>query len=211
VAHEVGRQPVFVWTRSRRGFVREQFNRNVCDVLVGIPEGMKGIATTVPYYRSTYVFVTRKRDRLQIASFGDSHLDGRRIGLQELEEDLSPPSVPLIRMGHAAQLVGFDSFGARAGDVVRAVADNRVGVAVVWGPIAGYFVSADRLPLTLNPVSPAVDASGIPFTYAIAMGVHKQDTALRGALSRAIVRLEPRIERVLAQSHVPTLPLQGGA
>ncbi len=211
VAHDLGRQPVFVWARSRRGFLREQFNKNVCDVLVGVPKGIKGVATTAPYYRSTYVFVTRRRDHLQIASFGDSHLDGRRIGLQVLEEDLSPPSVPLIRTGHAAQLVGFDSFGTRAGYVVRAVADNRVGVAVVWGPIAGYFVGADRLPLTLSPVSPAVDASGIPFTYEIAMGVHKQDTALRDALSSAIRRLEPQIEQVLARSHVPMLPLQGGA
>jgi mxaJ protein len=211
VARDLRRQPVFVWVRSRRGFLREQFNKDACDVLVGVPQGMKAVTTTVPYYRSGYVFVTRRRDHLQIASFSDSHLDGRRIGLQVLEEDLSPPSVPLIRTGHAAQLVGFDSFGTRAGDVVRAVADNRVGLAVVWGPIAGYFVGADRLPLTLSSVSPAVDASGIPFTYAIAMGVHKRDTALRDALSGAIGRLRPQIERVLAQSHVPMLPLQGGA
>ncbi len=211
VAHSLGRQPVFVWARSRRGFLREQFNKNVCDVLVGVPQGMKAVATTAPYYRSSYVFVTKRREHLRIASFSDPNLDGHRIGLQVLEEDLSPPSVPLIRTGHAAQLIGFNSFGAGAGDVVRAVADNRVGVSVVWGPIAGYFISKDRLPLTLEPVSPAVDASGIPFTYAIAMGVHKQDIALRNALSTAIVQLRPQIDGVLARSHVPMLPLEGGA
>ena len=211
VAHSLGRQPVFVWARSRRGFLREQFNKDVCDVLVGVPHGMKAVATTAPYYRSSYVFVTKRREHLRISSFNDPQVNGRRIGLQVLEEDLSPPSVPLIRAGHAAQLVGFNSFGAGAGDVVRAVADNRVGVSVVWGPIAGYFISKDRLPLTLEPVSPAVDASGIPFTYAIAMGVHKQDIALRDALSTAIARLRPQIGGVLARSHVPMLPLEGGA
>jgi mxaJ protein len=210
VAHDLGRQPVFVWARSRRGFLREQFNRNACDVLMGVPEGMKALSTTVPYYRSSYVFITRQHDHLQIASFTDPHLANRRIGLQILEEDLSPPSIPLIRTGHAGQLVGFESFGAGAGDVVRAVADHRVGVAVVWGPIAGYFVAADHLPLTLTPVSPAVDSSGIPFTYSIGMGVHKNDLAMRDQLSRSIVRLQPAIARLLAQRHVPALPPPGG-
>jgi mxaJ protein len=210
VAHDLQREPVFIWARSRRGFLREQFNKNACDVLMDIPQGMKALATTVPYYRSSYVFVARRRDHLQIASFSDATLAGRRIGLQILEEDFSPPSIPLIRSGHAAQLVGFESFGAGAGDVVRAVADNRVGVAVVWGPIAGYFVAADHLPLTLTPVSPTVDSSGVPFTYAICMGVHKQDLALRDRLNHSIVHLQPAITRILAQAHVPVLPASKG-
>lgn len=210
VARELGREPVFVWARSRRGFLREQFNKNACDVLMGVPQGMKAVANTAPYYRSTYVFVTRRRDGLQIASFADPVLNGRRIGLQILEEDLSPPSIPLIRTGHAGQLVGFDSFGARAGDVVRAVADTRVAVAVVWGPIAGYF-AARSAGLTMTPVSPVTDISGVPFTFAITMGVHKKDLELRGELNEAIAHLQPQIARVLAQFHVPTLPLPGGA
>ena len=59
VARDGGREPVFVWARSRRGFLREQFNKGACDVLMGVPEGMKRVLTTRPYYRSSYVFVTR--------------------------------------------------------------------------------------------------------------------------------------------------------
>jgi mxaJ protein len=209
VAHDLGRKPVFVWARSRRGFVREQFNRGRCDVLMGVPQGMKGVATTEPYYRSSYVFVTRRREHLEITSFADPSLDGRRIGLQILEENLSPPSIPLIRAGHASQLVGFESFGAEADSVVRAVANGRVGVAVVWGPTAGYFAAMERLPVELRPVAPAVDRSGIPFQYSIAMGVHKNDAALRDALNRSINKLQPQIARVLRQAHVPTLPMPG--
>ena len=211
IAHELGREPVFIWARSRRGFLREQFNKNACDVLMGVPQGMKAVATTMPYYRSTYVFVTQRREHLQIASFGDPHLDdGRRIGLQILEEDLAPPSIPLIRAGHAGQLVGFESFGAQAGNVVRAVSDHRIGVAVVWGPIAGYFVSVNHLPLALTPVKPAVDPTGIPFAFSMTMAVHKNDPALRNALNKSITHLQPQIDRVISQSHVPTIPLPGG-
>ncbi len=94
----------------------------------------------------------------------------KRIGLQILEEDLSPPSLPLIRSGHAAQIVGFESFGKREGDVVKAVADGRVGVAVVWGPVAGYFAQRSPVPLAVTPVSRAYSFSGIPFTYSIGFG-----------------------------------------
>ncbi len=61
VAHDIHREPVFVWARSRRGFLREQFNKNACDVLLGVPTGVRGIAVTDPYYTSSYAFVTPAR------------------------------------------------------------------------------------------------------------------------------------------------------
>ncbi|HKO12029.1 MAG TPA: quinoprotein dehydrogenase-associated putative ABC transporter substrate-binding protein, partial [Acidobacteriaceae bacterium] len=210
-AREIGRRPEFVWVRSRRGFLREQFNRNACDLLTGVPQGMRGVATTRPYYRSAYVFVTRAREHVRIASFDDPRLNGRRIGLQILEEDLSPPSLPLIRSGHATQLVGFPSFGKQAGAILRAVADGQVGVAVVWGPVAGYYAKTQPVPLAITPVSPAVDSSGVPFVYSISMAVHTGDSALRDALNRALLRLQPEIQRILTNYHVPLLGGTAGA
>lgn len=209
IAQQLGRKPVFVWARERRGFIREQFNKNACDVLMGVPIGMRSVMTTAPYYRSTYVFVTRKQDRLQLASFSDPNLDHRRIGLQIMEEDLSPPSLPLIRSGHAAQLVGFDSFGSHAADIIRAVANRKVDVAVVWGPLAGYY--AARLGgMNLKPVAPKVDA-GIPFTFALAAGVHKGDSELHEQIDDAIHAKQKAILAILTSYHIPLLPLdQGG-
>jgi len=208
LARQMGREAVFVWTRERRGFMREQFNKNACDVLPGVPVGMRTVLATTPYYRSTYVFVTRARENLRPVSFSDPRLDHRRIGLQIMEEDLSPPSLPLIRSGHAAELVGFDSFGSRASDIVRAVSDRRIDVAVVWGPLAGYYAARER-GLELAPVAPQVDA-GIPFTFALAMGVHKKDTALRDELDAAIHAKQKEIDGILATAHVPMLPLGEG-
>lgn len=205
LAQALHREPIFVWSRSRRGFLREQFNKNACDMLMGVPEGMRGVATTHSYYRSSYVFVTRQRDRLQIATFDDPQLNGRRIGLQALEEDLSPPSLPLIRNGHAAQIVAFESFGALAPDIVRAVADGRVGVAVVWGPLAGYFAARQPIPLSLLPVAKPVDSSGIPMAFSLAIAVHRQDTALLDALNIALSKIQPQIDRILRQFNIPVL------
>ena len=207
IAHDLHRQPVFIWARSRRGFIREQFNKGTCDVLLGVPAGMKGLANTQPYYRSSYVFVTPAREHRQITSFTDPHLNSGRIGLQVLEEDYSPPSLPLIRNGHAGQLVGFESFGSDTPEIVRAVANGRVGTAVVWGPIAGYYTARQHLPLTLAPVAPEADpVTHIPFAFDITAAVHQRDTELLTALNSSLARLQPQINRILAAYHVPLSP-----
>jgi quinoprotein dehydrogenase-associated probable ABC transporter substrate-binding protein len=203
IAQDLHREPIFIWSRPRRGFLREQFNRNACDVLLGVPVGMRGVAVTRPYYTSSYAFVTPARKHLRIASFTDPYLNGQRIGLQILEEDLSPPSLPLIHSGHAAQLVGFAAFGEREGDVVKAVADGRVGVAVVWGPVAGYFARRSAVPLSVASVATSYSFAGVPFTYSIGLGVHKQDQVLLEQLNDSICRLQPRINRVLTAFAVP--------
>ena len=205
VAHDIHREPVFVWARSRRGFLREQFNRNACDVLLGVPTGVRGVAVTDPYYTSSYAFVTPAWQDLQIASFTDDRLKDKRIGLQILEEDLSPPSLPLIRSGHAAQIVGFESFGKREGDVVRAVADGRVGVAIVWGPVAGYFARRSPVRLAVTPVSRAYSFSGVPFTYSLGFGLHKQARVLLQQMNDSIRRLQPKINQILAAFAIPTV------
>ncbi len=209
LAHDMGRRPVFVWARARRGFLREEFDKGVCDVLLGVPAGMKGVLTTAPYYRSTYVFVTRRRDHLEIASWADPQLNNKRIGLQIMEEDLSPPSLPLVRYGHATQLVGYESFGNSAGDIMRATADHRIGLAVVWGPLAGFYARNAYAGLQLTPVHPAMDA-GVPFVFSMTCAVHKRDAALRDQLNAAIARETATTQRLLRSYGVPLVPLQEG-
>lgn len=210
LGHDLKRPVVFVWARARRGFLRERFNQGACDMLMGVPEGMKHVRTTIPYYRSSYVFVTRQRDHLQLTHFDDPAIGHQRIGLQILEEDFSPPSLPLIRSGHAAQFVGFDSFGSDGENIVRAVAEKRVGFSVVWGPLAGYYAARQRVPLTISAVEPAVDSSGIPFSFAITAAVHSNDTALAEEVNQAIRRNQGKIHTILEAYHVPAVAKNGG-
>ena len=203
VAKDMQRHVVFVWSRARRGFLREQFNKGACDTLMGVPQAMKHVLTTEPYYRSSYVFVTRRDDDLKLSRFDDPAIGHRRIGLQILEEDYSPPSLPLIRSGHAAQFVGFNSFGADGSEIVRAVAEKRVGLSVVWGPIAGYYAAQQKVPLVISAVRPAVDPSGIPFSYAISIAVHQNDSSLANQLNAAIERNRAAIRKILSAYHVP--------
>lgn len=211
LGREIHRPVVFVWARARRGFLREQFNKGACDMLMGVPQGMKHVRTTIPYYRSSYVFVARRSSNLHLTRFDDPAIGKQRIGLQILEEDFSPPSLPLIRSGHAAQFLGFDSFGKGGEDIVRAVADRRVGFSVVWGPLAGYYAAKQTVPLTLSEVQPSVDSSGIPFSFAITIAVHSNDAMLANALNAAIRNDLPQINAILHRYHVPMDAISGGS
>src|SRR6185437_4967426 len=71
LGRDLHRPVTFVWARARRGFLRERFDKGDCDMLMGVPEGMKRVQTTIPYYRSSYVFVTRQSDRLHLARLDD--------------------------------------------------------------------------------------------------------------------------------------------
>jgi mxaJ protein len=206
----LNRPVVFVWARARRGFLRERFNKGACDLLMDVPQGLKHVKSTVPYYTSSYVFVTRRRDHLQLSHFDDPAIGQQRIGLQILEEDFSPPSLPLIRSGHAAQFVGFDSFGRGGEDIVRAVAEGRVGFSVVWGPLAGYYAAKQRVPLALSVVQPSVDASGIPFSFAMTIAVHSNDVALARELNTEIRLNRSKIRSILEVYHVPLISENGG-
>src|SRR5687768_7919613 len=80
VASELGLPLEYTWWAQRRGFIRSTLNANLCDVIMGLPTSVEMALTTRPYYRSTYVFVTRRDRHLQLQSFDDAALRHLRIG-----------------------------------------------------------------------------------------------------------------------------------
>jgi ABC-type amino acid transport substrate-binding protein len=154
------------------------------------------------------VFVSRRAQTLELArGFDSSDLRRLKIGVQVLEEEYAPPGEALARRGLQAAIVGFDTTGDGAESIVRAVARREVDIAVVWGPLAGYF--ARRFPgnLTLTRVEPEVDPPGLPFTFAISMGVRKGNLALRDELERILTKRQPEIRNILNEYKVPQIPL----
>src|SRR5438045_3711662 len=178
IARDLHAHLSYVWQRMGRGFVREYLNKSVCDLLIGIPTNYRPVLTTTPYYRSSYVFVTRRDGRMKPASLNDPSLRQMKIGVQVLEEEYTPPGTALARRGLQNEIVGFDTTGDDPDSIIRAVADRKVDTAIVWGPLAGYFASKIG-GLQLTPVVPEVDPPGVPFTFAISMGVRKGNTQLR--------------------------------
>jgi mxaJ protein len=59
VAREMDAKVKYTWWAQRRGFIRNTIAAGECDLVVGIPSSFERTAATTPYYRSSYVFVTR--------------------------------------------------------------------------------------------------------------------------------------------------------
>jgi quinoprotein dehydrogenase-associated probable ABC transporter substrate-binding protein len=212
VARDLGMTPRYVWWAQRRGNLRNTLNAKRCDVVPGVATGLGMLATTRPYYRSTYVFVTRE-GRAAPASFDDPRLAQWLIGVQMIGDDgaNTPPAHALSRRGFTGNVRGYPVYGNYANpnppaSIVDAVARGDIDVAVAWGPMAGYFAKHAAVPLQLTPVSPPVDDGQWPMVFDISMGVRKKDLALRQRLDEALQRHRPEIERLLRAYGVPLLP-----
>lgn len=208
LARELHQKLEYTWQRMGRGFVRNILNKRECDVLLGIPQNFRPVLTTVPYYRSTYVFVAPKKAGVHLASFDDVHLKNMKIGVQVLGEEYAPPGQALGRRGLIANLVGFDEPAESTSSVMSAVLRQKVDAAVVWGPTAGYFAKAHPNQLELAP-TPDFDPPALPLAFSISMGVRKSDVELRDRLNEVISRRKTEIERILRSYNVPLLASAG--
>jgi mxaJ protein len=209
VAREMKAELRYVWWAQRRGYIRNTLRAGRCDLFIGMPPGLDLVLVTRPYYRSTYAFVTKRRGP-HIASFDDARLKRLRIGVQIIGDDFAnaPPAEALTHRGIVRNVRGYTVLGDYRDPnppsrIVRAVANGEVDVAVVWGPVAGYFARRSSVPLRVVPVSPEVDVPYLPFVFDIAMGVRHGETALRDSLDAVIVRRQRDIDRILADYGVP--------
>jgi mxaJ protein len=208
LARDLGTTAEYVWWPQRLGFLRNTLNAGSCDVVIGLPTAVDVVLPTRPYYRSTYVFVSRDADRLDVREYGDARLRRLRIGVQLVGDDGSnpPPAEALSRRGLLSNLVGFPVYGdhanGRESKIVDAVARGEVDVAAVWGPIAGYFASRAAVKLRLTPVS-ASDTTASPHTFDMGMAVRKRDTARRDRLNQFLDQHRAAIADVLDKYAVP--------
>jgi mxaJ protein len=212
IGSELDRPVTYEWWAQRRGFVRNTLNAGDCDLVIGTAAGMEMLSTTRPYYKSTYVFVTRHDRGLHITSFDDSLLRHVKIGVQLIGDDHvnTPPVHALANRGIVKNVKGFLVYGDYAeanptARIVDAVEHGDVDVAIVWGPLAGYFAKQSPVALDITPVSPRVDIPYLPFVFDIAMGVRRGDSTFRAQIDSIIVRRKPTIDSILDAYGVPRI------
>jgi len=210
VSRDLGRPLAYLWSPQRRGFIRTTLDAGRCDLVVGVPARYERLQSTRPYYRSSYAFVSRRDRHLRVRSFDDARLKTLTIGIQLTGSDYNnPPAAQALASRHIIENVrGYTVYGdysepnpQRA--IVDAVADGRVDVAVVWGPLAGYFAQREPTAIDVVPVTPGRDGPALVFAFDIAMGVRRGDRALRDALDTIIVTRRAEIRRILLSYGVP--------
>jgi len=200
----------YVWWAQRRGYVRNTLNETKCDFWPGIGSNVEMAATSRPYYRSTYVFVTRASDKLDRLTLDDPRLRKLKIGVQMVGDDFSntPPAHALTRRGLVGNIRGYMLYGDYrqpnpASEIVRAVERRDIDVALVWGPLAGYFAARSPAPLRLDPVTPWMDDMQWPMQFDVSVGVRRDNQQLLKDIDRVLARRSGDIHRLLEGYHVP--------
>src|SRR5262249_29047621 len=152
----------YVWRAERRGFFREALGDGGCDVMMGVPVGFAGALTTRAYYRSTYVFVTRRGSHLNLNSLDDKRLARLRVGVPLVGDGAdAPPAHALARRGIVDGIRGYPVYGDYTqhdppARLVADVAGGALDAAISWGPLAGWYAKKPKVHLRLAPVSPPV-------------------------------------------------------
>jgi mxaJ protein len=208
IAHDLGAAVHYVWWAQRRGLLRNTLNSGECDVIAGIASDVGMVATTRPYYRSTYVFLQRAGANT-VQSFDDPRLANLTIGVQLIGDNgaNTPPAHALARRGLTSNVRGYPVYGDYQDDaplapITDAVGTGKIDLAVVWGPVAGYFAKREDPPLSVTPVSPWLDGPQWPMAFDISMGT-RQDNELRAELDRALEANQPAITAILHEYGVP--------
>ena len=213
-ARELHRSVAYYWQPQRRGFVRTTLNAGRCDVIVGVPTASELVRVTRPYYRSTYVFVSRRARHLAISSFDDPRLRRLRIGIPITGDDYAnPPPAQAVAVRHLVNNVrGYPVYGdysqpRPSWGVLNGLLDGEIDVAVAWGPLAGYFAREAAAPVDIVPVVAPADVA-LSFAFDMSMGVRRDDRALAAALDEILARRAPEVRRILASFGVPLAPVR---
>ena len=213
IAAELGKGVTYVWAPERgESFVRKTLLAKRCDVLMGIPSAYPEALASEPYYRSTYVFLWRRDRNLQVRSLNDPALHRLRIGVHVVSDDASnlPPAQALANRGMFRNMVSYSIYGDLSkpnppAALIDAVARGNVDLAIVWGPLAGFFAQREAAPMAMVPVSPQVDRPFLPFTFSISIGVRPTDKDLLKSINSALEHRRSEIRKILLSYGVPLL------
>ncbi|HYC01022.1 MAG TPA: substrate-binding domain-containing protein [Candidatus Limnocylindrales bacterium] len=210
LAAELGTSVEYTWWAQRRGFIRNTLGEQRCDVLMGVPADLEMVLTTQPYYRSTYVFVTRADRGLDIQSLDDARLRTLHVGVQLIGDDgtNTPPAHALSRRGIVRNVAGYMVYGDYAqpdppARIIEAVARSDIDVALAWGPMAAFFAARQPVAMRVVPIPAEPAEARLPLSFDIAIGVRKGEVERRDALDALLVRRRSHIEAILDQYRVP--------
>lgn len=218
LAEELGVPLEYTWVPHAWGFMRATLRdwlpdegRFRCDVLMSVPRDMAGVSTTPSYYHSAYVIVMPKNGRFadKVDSQHDLRLlDGEeRRGMTIGAFDQTPATDWLIRHGLRGHLKGFVLGGSDpnfyAGQLItHDLVDGTLDMAILWGPIGGYFAERAAEPMKLV----YMETEGqYEFDYRVSIGVRPGDHELMRPLQVALRERQEEIDKLLEEYHIPRM------
>jgi quinoprotein dehydrogenase-associated probable ABC transporter substrate-binding protein len=194
-------QPLaYYWWPERRGFVNATLNAWECDVIIGVPARYELARTTRPYYCSRYVMVHRADQGITPSLLGEPRVRSLRIGAVEH----TPPLDMLLRrdLNPVVYFTNYDYLSNSPGQIVADVASGKLDVALVWGPIGGYFARRQAVPLQTVALEDPADPEA-RLAFPISFGVRRADKDRSARIERLMHERAAEIQAILGDNGVP--------
>jgi len=210
VAEKTGRKSVaYTWFPMATGFVRNTLRANRCDIIMGYAQGDELVQNTNAYYRSTYVMVYKKDSGLDgVETIEDQRLADKRIGIV----GGTPPSTNIAAAGLMKKaknyplMVDTRFLPSMAEVMIKDMLDGVIDVAILWGPMAGYYARESKADLTVVPL--VKEKTGSRMMYRITMGVRPSDQEWKRTLNQVIRENQEEINKILLEYNVPLIDEQ---
>jgi quinoprotein dehydrogenase-associated probable ABC transporter substrate-binding protein len=204
-AGRLGKSAAYTFYPGATGFIRNTLNTHRCDVVLGIAEGDDLVQPTNPYYRTSYAAAYRTGGPLEgLDSLSDPRLMSARIGIVAG----TPPATYLAKNGLLGRIksyaLGVDTrYDSPTHDMMDDLDSGEIDIALLWGPIAGYYASKAKTATTVAPLLKEHD--GPEMVYWIVMGVRHSDQNWKRALNKLISENQSEIQAILRSYNVPLL------
>ena len=215
VGNALGRKVEYLYWTDPRYYIRDTLDKGLCDVVMGIDKGDPRLLTTQSYYRSGYVFISRKDDDLDLKNWDSEIL--RKVKRIAVVPG-TPPEVMLRAIGryndmfnYSQELVGFKSrrnqyIKYEPSKLVSEISSGHAEVAALWGSSAARYVKASSTPLVMTLIpddNVRADGQKVGFHYSTSMGVRKNDPELLAQLNKVIEDKRDEITELLEEEGIP--------
>jgi len=207
IASELGKKLSFQYAYYRQGFLRNTLNANRCDVVMSTTSDNDTMLTSIPYYRSTHVFVYRKDSGYDIKNWDSPDLKKGVIGII----GQSPVTRPLSDFGlmeNARPYRMQRDLNLPPSFLIDDLVKGDIDVAVIWGPIGGYFAKQAKIPLVVVPIPEYENVNVKGKTqWNISIGVRKKDKERINMINQVIEKRRADIEKILDEYGIPHVPV----
>lgn len=205
LAAKLGKGISYTWYPMATGFVRKTLGERRCDVIIGYAQGDELVQNTNAYYRTAYVMVMKPGGPADgIESLDDPRLKSLKIGLVAG----TPPGSNVAMNGLMGRVKPYplmvDTRYTHVPEMMtKDLVDGVVDVAIMWGPIGGWYAKQQTPPLKVVPL--VKEKSGPRMAYRITMGVRASDQNWKRDLNRLIRENQAEINKILLDYGVPLL------
>ncbi len=218
LAEAMGRKATFVWSPKPAIYqVRDQLDKKLCDVVMGVDTDDERLLTSKPYYRSSYVLITRADRNITASEWTDPQIKA----LSTFAVRFFSPGETIVKrlgkwednMAYLYSLINFKSprnqYVQIPGDrLVSEVANGQADVGIAFAPEIARYVKASSTPLRMTTMTSTVeraDGAVLPVHFDQSVGVRKDSPMLLAEIDAAILALHPRIARILEDEGIPVL------